>query len=500
MTKLSSPLLHWLAPENWGRARVIVAGDIMLDRFVSGTVRRQSPEAPVPVLEIEKTIETAGGASNVAANLSALGIPCLIAGIAGQDDAGATIEKLLAQTCDTLIRTDMARPTIVKTRFMTGGKHLLRADNEKIVPLPPSLRHNILDALKEQLKDARVLVLSDYAKGFLAAGMAQSLIALARAAGLKILADPKGHDFTIYRGADIITPNRAELAQATGITARSDGEIIAAAQKLRDMTGIDTVVVTRSEDGLSVITKDAPPLHLPAQAKIVRDVSGAGDSVIAALAACIAAGASIHDAARIAATAAAISVEQPGTACVKIDTLRERLSKPPVKTQLLSDAPASNDVGAQAQDVVRLWQQQGLRVGFTNGCFDILHLGHVNYLAAARAECDRLVVGLNSDASIKRLKGKDRPVNNAESRQAVMAALASVDLVVMFGDDPTEGDTPCNLVAALRPDVFFKGGDYTEDRLPEAKIVRSYGGNVRIMSLHEGYSTTASIKKMTGNG
>jgi D-beta-D-heptose 7-phosphate kinase/D-beta-D-heptose 1-phosphate adenosyltransferase len=323
-----------------------------------------------------------------------------------------------------------------------------------------------------------------------------------------VLVDPKGSDYAVYRGATVVTPNRKELAEATnGMDTSTDAAIVAACECLMKQAGIEHVVATRSQDGMSVVSKNEKPLHLRTEALEVFDVSGAGDTVIAAIAAALAAGAPLHAAAAIANSAGGIVVAKVGTAAIRRGELHEVLVHRDLALQTGEQAqPAILDRAREArvvrmdeaQDIVRRWQARGLKVGLTNGCFDIVHPGHVGYLNRARDKCDRLVVGLNSDASVRRLKGPARPVNDEVSRGMVMAALGSVDLVVLFGDDPADEDKASRLVQHLRPDIYFKGADYREEDIPEAKIARAYGGDVCLVPLHEGHSTTATIERMKG--
>lgn len=341
------------------------------------------------------------------------------------------------------------------------------------------------------------MVLSDYGKGCLTAAVIGGVIAAARARGLPVLADPKGRDFGKYRGADVITPNRKELAEATGMETGTDEALVAAARHVIDRHGFPAVVVTRSEQGMSVIEKDrAEAVHIRSNVREVYDVSGAGDTVIATLAASLAAGLPLAEAALLANRAGGIVVGKIGTASIRAKELLTG-GDLAMHTQDNGHISAVTDEWDRAAQQVREWQKQGLKVGFTNGCFDIIHYGHVNYLNQARQRCDKLVLGLNSDASVRILKGPERPVNDQTARGTVMAALGSIDMVVFFGAEKEGQDnTPCALIDQIRPDVFFKGGDYTIDKLPEAKIVQAYGGVVDIMPLYEGYSTTSTIEKM----
>jgi D-beta-D-heptose 7-phosphate kinase/D-beta-D-heptose 1-phosphate adenosyltransferase len=466
-----------------GRA-VLVVGDIMLDRFVTGAVTRLSPEAPVPVLAQESQTQALGGAGNVLANLAGLGVTAHVLAIVGDDAPGravaAIIKTLGADGAGLLV--DAGRPTTVKTRFMAGHHHILRVDEEKSGPVDDVMAARILKHAESVMPQVHAVILSDYGKGVLTPAIIAAVIKMARARNIPVLVDPKGADYARYAGATAVTPNRAELALAAGTGAlKSDADIVSAAQAVIKKSGVGAVIATRSEDGITVIAETVT--HIPTVKLPVFDVAGAGDTVIATVAAALAAGARLEDAARLANRAGGIVVGKPGTAAITAGELSARVQG----GALTRDAAAMQ---------VRLWQSQGLRVGFTNGCFDILHIGHVTYLAQARGRCDRLVVAVNADESVKRLKGPTRPVNDTAARAGVLAALGCVDMVVVFGDVAADDDKPCVILDTLRPDVIFKGGDYTEDQLPEAKIVRAYGGDVQIMAMVDGYSTTGTIAKM----
>ena len=472
----------------------MVVGDLMLDIYVYGDVDRISPESPVPVLTIRKEDRMLGGAGNVLTNLCALGARPVVFALTGDDsyaDAVVTIAKELGADANGILR-DNTRPTTLKTRYLARHQHMLRTDVEKTHAISAELERTTFEAIEKAMKDVKAVVLSDYGKGVLTKTLLEKIIASAKAVGVPVLVDPKGHDYSIYRGADYVTPNRKELAEATAAgNLKTDTDIVGAAQKLIAQSGVGCVIATRSEDGMSIVGK-GEPLHLRTEAREVFDVSGAGDTVIATLAAMLAAGADIQTAATIANQAAGIAVSKIGTAPVRVEELNDVLNGQTIdagrQARLASDADAARQI--------RKWQAQGLKVGFTNGCFDIVHKGHVNYLEQARTHCDRLVLALNSDASVRILKGPTRPINDEAARAAVMGSLSSVDLVALFGATKAgEDNTPCALIEKLRPDIFFKGGDYKIEQLPEAKIVQSYGGEVAIMGLEDGFSTTNIIAK-----
>ncbi|MDA8247589.1 MAG: D-glycero-beta-D-manno-heptose-7-phosphate kinase [Rhodospirillales bacterium] len=468
--------------------RVLVLGDIMLDRYVLGDVRRISPEAPIPVLKAEARRAVLGGAGNVAQNVAALGARALLVGVVGMDDAATEIGRILADSgaITACLVPVPNRPTTVKTRFMSGGHQLLRLDEEEAGPIAPAQEVQLLAEFVQALPCADVVVLSDYAKGVLTDRVLTEAIAAARAAGKPVIADPKRASFAAYRGVDVLTPNESEAARASGIAPDDDEAAVRAGEAALAQAEAGAVLVTRSAKGLTLVRRDAAPLHVPTRARAVADVSGAGDTLIATFAIGLAAGADMPAAAMLANVAAGVSVGKSGTATVSHAELGAALHRRELRA--LDDKIAETEA---ARDMVAAWRAEGLRVGFTNGCFDLIHPGHVRLLARARATCDRLVVGLNSDASVKRLKGPDRPVQNEMARATVMASIGAVDLVVLF-----EEDTPERLIGTLLPNMLFKGADYTLDQVVGADIVRAHGGEVRLIDLEAGHSTTATIRRI----
>jgi len=425
----------------------------------------------------------------VARNLVSLGTRCVFVGVVGEDDAGRALADALE--AHPLIEFDLVidsgRQTTRKVRFVSEhfSTHLLRADWEMAAPIDKSVEDALIAHALEAMPKVGAVVLSDYAKGALTPRVIRDVIAAANAAGKPVVVDPKGRDYSIYRGATLITPNRQELADATHTAARSDEEIAAAADALREELDADAVLVTRSEDGMTLVTaRDA--VHVPAYPVKVRDVSGAGDTVVALLAAMLALRADFESAMRAANAAAAVVVGKRGTASVSVAELRTRIL--PASTL----APEEKIVfdWSQLDDHLAEWRRQGLRVGFTNGCFDLLHPGHIRLLAGARAACDRLVVGLNGDASVTRLKGEGRPVQPVEARAELLAALEAVDLVVVFDED-----TPQKLIARVKPTVLVKGGDYTRDEVVGADLVEELGGEVILIDLVPGHSTSAMVER-----
>ncbi|MBP2315160.1 D-glycero-beta-D-manno-heptose-7-phosphate kinase [Azospirillum soli] len=471
--------------ESLSRARVLCVGDVMLDRFIYGSVDRVSPEAPIPVLRIEREASMLGGAGNVAANLMALGSACRFVSVVGEDPAGLEIVRLVArETGDGGgLVSEPGRQTTVKTRFIGNRQQLLRADAETVAAIDSA--EEVMVAARTGMLTVGAVILSDYGKGVLTTDLAMQLIHAAREAGLPVVVDPKGDDYSHYRGASVVTPNRKELMQATGMPADTDAEVEAACRFLIDACGIEAIVATRSERGMSVVTRDRAT-HLPAEAREVFDVSGAGDTVVATLTAALSVGIDLTDAARLANLAAGIVVGKVGTAVVRAPELLSTLHQ-----QEWRHGEEKVATLAQAVEQAERWRQRGKRVGFTNGCFDLLHPGHISLLNQAKAACDVLIVGLNSDASVKRLKGETRPIQSETARATVLASLACVDRVVIFGED-----TPETLIRALRPDVLVKGADYTIATVVGSDFVQSYGGSVVLAQLVEGQSTTNTIKRM----
>ncbi len=478
--------------ERLARARVLVLGDVMLDRYVYGTVDRMSPEAPVPVLRQESQRAMTGGAGNVARNIAALGGKVVLVGLVGDDDAGRELSAMLADEPGIASRliVDAGRPTTVKTRFVAGRQQLLRVDGETAMPATGAAASALQAALDAALGSVDIVLLSDYAKGVLGDEVLQRAIARIHGAGKRLVVDPKSRDLRRYAGADLLTPNRGELAAATGIAGEDDASVAAAARQAMKAAGVGAVLATRGERGMTLVTGKALPLHLAAEAREVFDVSGAGDTVIAVLAAALAVGADLPQAARLANTAAGIATGKLGTAVVHPADLLGALQ---ARDVLASEAKV---VALEtALERVQRWRAAGETIAFTNGCFDLIHPGHVSLLGQARGAADRLIVGLNSDASIQRLKGKDRPVQNETARGIVLASMSAVDLVLLFDED-----TPIELIRAIRPDVLVKGADYRVDQVVGADVVQASGGRVMLAELLPGHSTTGTIARAGKKG
>ena len=475
--------------------RILCLGDVMLDRFQYGRIDRISPEAPVPVVRLVESRSMLGGAGNVARNIVSLGGEAVLVGLVGNDAAGREVAALIAASpclIDANVRSAV-RPTIAKTRIIAGHQHVVRLDEEVTDGVAPMDAEAAQERVSTMLPGCHALVVSDYAKGLLSAEVVRHAIAEARRLGLPVLVDPKRDAFAFYRGATVLTPNVRELRAAaralrSGMPVETDAELAEAARALMAEAEAGAILVTRSEKGMMLVEAGGGVHSVPAHAREVFDVSGAGDTVIAVVALAVAAGHALPRAMRIANAAAGVVVGKLGTATLDVAELAAA-----VEADAGEDAEIAGKVAAsagQALSIVEGWRRRGLEVGFTNGCFDILHRGHVTMLQAARARCDRLVVALNTDESVARLKGAGRPVNALEDRQAVVAALQSVDLVLSFGED-----TPLDLISRLGPDVLFKGADYTEDQVVGGDVVRARGGRVALIDLVPGRSTTNIIAR-----
>ncbi|MGC2201433.1 MAG: D-glycero-beta-D-manno-heptose-7-phosphate kinase [Stellaceae bacterium] len=468
-------------------ARVLCIGDVMLDHYVYGQVERVSPEAPIPVLWVEREMKTLGGAGNVLRNLRALGAASSFISVVGNDEAGREIGRLVeAQDgAEAHLLVQPQRLTTVKTRYIAGNQQLLRADRESAIPLNPYIREDLLRLARELVADHSVVVVSDYGKGVLTEGVALEIIRAAREAGAFVIVDPKGGDHIRYRGADLLKPNRRELAHATGLPVATDGEIVAASRALIERCGFKAVLASLGAEGSVLVLADGAVRVQRTEVREVYDVSGAGDTVVATVAAALAVRVSLTDAARLANVAAGIVVGKVGTAVVYASELAAALTGHDV---LAADKVVPR---SHACDMVARWRRHGLKIGFTNGCFDLLHPGHVALLGQAKAACDRLIVGLNSDASTARLKGPRRPIQSQSERAAVLASLAAVDLIVIF-----EEDTPMELIQDIRPQLLVKGDDYRLDEVVGADFVKNTGGEVLLAKVVPGYSTTATIARL----
>lgn len=470
------------------RKLVLVIGDVMLDRYLMGIVNRISPEAPVPVLLLNTSEERAGGAANVAANLSGLGLRTQIIGCVGNDDAGKALKQLIADAGINIanIMTSNQRPTVSKTRVMSGNQQIVRIDDESSSAFTLDETNQLLIKVTNALNaKPAMVILSDYAKGLLSEATCQAIITQCKQLNIPVIADPKGHDYNKYLGATALTPNKKETAEACAVAMHETETLLNAAKQLRSNLKLDFLAVTRGEEGISYID-DKQVEHIPATAKKVFDVSGAGDTVIATLAAGLVYGMTAHDALQLANIAAGIVVGKVGTVPVTQTEL--------LKTLVSEDGHSQADKICDQHQLLALvshWKASKQKIVFTNGCFDLLHAGHVTYLEAAKKAGDKLILGLNTDRSVSALKGPTRPVVHEGDRARVLAALASVDAVILFDED-----TPLQLIDLIRPDVVVKGDDYTEAQVIGGKEVKSWGGSIKLIPLVQGRSTSNIIKKL----
>ncbi len=471
-----------------GGGRTVVVGDQMLDRYVRGAVRRISPEAPVPVLHKSGESSSAGGAANVALNLAGLDVDTAMVSVVGDDTAGGELCSSLdaAGVSTSGVLRVAGRRTTVKTRILTDSQQLLRVDDEDTGSCDASTLETLLAAMDSHLDGhTNAVVLSDYRKGLLSEAVCQACIRLAGERDIRCFVDPKGPDYRKYRGADVITPNLAELELVTGVDRQDSDGLIRAGRQLIEDLDIGCLVLTRGADGLTCVV-GSEVIHSPAEAQEVFDVTGAGDTVVAAMAAARTAGLDWADTLRLANVAAGLVVRRIGAVAVTREELLDAFA--------VRGAPRSASVLGRDELIERIgaWRRRGDRIVFTNGCFDILHAGHLSYLTAAATEGERLVVAINSDASVRKLKGQGRPVNAELDRAALLASLKGVDAVTVFDED-----TPLDLVLALRPDVLVKGADYAGKSIAGAAEVESWGGRVVLAPFVEGYSSTAVLKKRT---
>jgi D-beta-D-heptose 7-phosphate kinase / D-beta-D-heptose 1-phosphate adenosyltransferase len=472
---------------------VLCVGDLMLDEFVYGEVSRISPEAPAPVIAARRSETNIGGAGNVARNIASLGATCIFVGLIGEDAAGADLKAALARETriESVLVADSSRPTTRKVRFVSEHflTHMLRADWEMTHPAGGEIEQKLIDTILPLIPRADIVLLSDYAKGVLTARVIRNVIDAARKLRKAVIVDPKSANFAIYRGASLLTPNRKEFSEATRSRADSNESIAAAAEDAMRLADCEAILVTQSERGMTLVPREGEAVHVPAFPVKVRDVSGAGDTVVAVLSVARAAGAGWEDALRLANAAAAVAVSKKGTASVTAAELRRQIL--PHASLAAEEKIAAS--GSELEARLIEWRKQDLRIGFTNGCFDILHPGHVKVLTAARGACDRLIVGLNSDASVKRLKGETRPVQSERARTEVLAALEAVDLVAIF-----EEDTPLKLIEEIKPSVLVKGGDYTREQVVGHEIVEAHGGEVVLVEVLAGFSTTSLVDRARG--
>ncbi len=478
--------------QKFSQTKILCIGDIMLDHFMYGTVSRISPEAPVPVFRFIREKQMLGGVGNVVSNLKALGCPVTFLGVIGDDDSGKKVANLLTETgCHSKLLKLKGMPTIVKTRFIAGHNHLLRADFEEKISVPESLIPRILKLLRQVIPSVDIVLLSDYDKGVLSDSLTPQIIKVCQEFKKPVLVDPKTTNYQRYFRATLIKPNLKEFSAVTNLTLSPTdkdflNQVKEKAKGLFDRFKIKSIVLTLSEHGMLYVGADNPSqiIQIPTQAREVYDVSGAGDTSLAALGASIGAGASVEEAIQLANLASGIVVGKLGTATASQEELTERLET--------TENPSKIITKKQAKIILASLKKQGKKIGFTNGCFDLIHLGHLSSLKQAKEHCDILVVGVNSDASIKRYKGPTRPIQNQETRAQILSALEMVDYVIIFDED-----TALPLIQEIRPDVIAKEG-YSLDKWPEAQWLIKNGGEAITLKRLEGQSTTSQIERMKG--
>lgn len=464
------------------KGHVLIVGDIMLDRYWHGQTQRISPEAPVPIVQIQNVEERPGGAGNVALNIRHLGTHTTLVGIVGEDEAGIVLEnKFKSVNINVHLLKYASHPTIIKLRVVSQNQQLVRLDFEK--PLITADPTPFYEQVEKHLTYCSVLVLSDYGKGTLHDPQAFIKLAKNHNPTIKILIDPKGKDFSRYNNATLLTPNRKEFEIVVG-PCKDDADLTEKGLNALQAHNLEAILVTRGSEGMTLITRDHPPLHLPAHTREIYDVTGAGDTVIGVLAACLALDHPLPESANLANLAAGIVVGKAGAAAVSVPELRRKLH---IHQGTVTGVMNREQLLIAVKDA----RAHGERIVMTNGCFDILHAGHVKYLNEAKALGDRLIIAVNDDASVSRLKGAGRPINTLNRRMAVLTALESVDWVTPFGED-----TPAELIEEILPDILVKGGDYQIDKIAGAAAVTANGGHVKILSFEEGLSTTNVVTQL----
>ncbi|MBQ7618005.1 MAG: D-glycero-beta-D-manno-heptose 1-phosphate adenylyltransferase [Desulfovibrio sp.] len=479
------------------QARILVVGDIMLDRYIETEVRRISPEAPVPVASVLGRFSCLGGAANVARNLACLGLAVTLVGVRGKDENGAELQSLLEDSgimAPAVICQD--RPTTCKCRVLSNGQQLLRLDEEEVKPMPQDVRTKLWQQIFHSLSWSEAVIISDYGKGVLLdsgdeEGLAAKIVAQAQEHGQVVCVDPRGTDWSCYAKADCLTPNTRELSLVLKEDATNFAGLCRGAFALMEALELKRILLTRGPQGMALLEKGGEVTELPTEAREVADVSGAGDTVIAVLTACVAAGFDWITSAKIANLGAGIVVGKVGTSPIRLGELQSALGSVNNPLNLVLHDLSSRIVSPERLwELVDYWKRKGLRLVFTNGCFDLIHPGHVQLLKEAASLGDKLIVGLNSDASVKRLKGPKRPLQNEQARALVMAGFAGVDCVVLFNED-----TPLELIRRIKPDVLVKGGDYKLAEVVGADFVKAYGGEVHLVKLLDGFSTTGLVSK-----
>ena len=485
--------------ENFRQVQALCIGDIMLDRFIYGSVERISPEAPVPIFKLKREKRMLGGAGNVVANMAALGCQVTFIGIVGKDETGKKLASLLrkSQAHSHLLKLENY-PTIVKTRLIAGSNHLLRADQEEILPIVEELLPKFEKILVQAIKNVNVVVLSDYNKGLLTPITTQLIIKVCKKYNKPVIVDPKGSDYSKYSGATMVKPNLKEFSEATGVKYNPQEKnfipkIKENAQQLFNRFQIQNLLVTLSEYGMLFLPSDEKEdcFQIPTEAREVFDVSGAGDTSLATIGACLGAGVPIKDAIKLANLASGIVVGKLGTATVSAEELKSAIPQKEPSDQGWQQKKKIITL-EQAKNIVEKVKSEGKTIGFTNGCFDCCHLGHLNSFMQTKNLCDVLIVAMNSDSSVKRYKGENRPIQNEKTRSLLLASLEFIDYVIVF-----EEDSPLHIVEKLKPDVVAKEG-YALENWPEGRLAQSYGGKAVILKRIEGYSTSNLVEKMKG--
>lgn len=463
--------------------RILCIGDIMLDKYVYGNVSRISPEAPVPVLHLQSGFEMLGGLGNVINNLSSFLATPVLVGAVGADEGGNRIRKIINTHHKSFFVT--SPKTSIKTRYVSNGQQLLRVDDEIICPITTEQTAEIAAFARDVAPDIKAVILSDYGKGVLTPELCRTVIEIARIHSIPVIVDPKGTDYTKYTGATFITPNLKEFTESCGQKIFYPQQLAENACRLIHQYQLQGLLVTQGAGGMTFVTKEEQ-MHIEATAREVFDVSGAGDTVIATLAVGISKGLDPKSACILANAAAGVVVSKAGTATVTPEELQQALSLAPINAYEEKIVPLS-----RLETIVQAWRHQNLKIGFTNGCYDLLHAGHLRSLSEAKQQCDRLIVAVNTDNSIKRLKGPERPIQTEEVRSLVLAALELVDAVILF-----DQDTPLHLIETIIPDVLVKGADYTVEQVVGSDIVLRNGGRIHLVQLQQGQSTTNLVSKM----
>lgn len=481
--------------KHFEECHILVVGDLMLDRYLWGDITRISPEAPVPVFQLQNKSEVRGGAGNVVSNLIGLGATVSVIGVRGADESGQRLSALMKHTNIRDFSIECReRPTITKTRVVSNGQQLIRLDEEEIKPVSPEIAKEVTRLIDEKSQEVDAIVLSDYGKGLLQSeGLPQAIIKLGRNRGIPVFVDPKGRDWERYRGATCITPNSREIEIYDGSPIESNDQLRSAMERTIGKLDLSWLLVTRGASGMCLMCKDCVPFFISTQARQVFDVSGAGDTVISTLALAVASQINFPDAALLANLAAGVVVGKVGTQPINLFELKTVLrTKDATLNGYFHNKVFTRETALIQADA---WRAKKEKIVFTNGCFDLLHPGHIHLLNKAKDLGRRLVVGLNADVSVTRLKGPTRPILNEQDRASILGSLNCVDMVVLF-----EEDTPENLIAMLRPDILVKGADYKVNQVVGREIVESYGGRVQLVEVLEGYSTTNIAKKVLQSG